>query len=73
MAIQVFLSVLEYYLITAVAGILVPLGLLPQTKFLAEKAIGAVVSPGIKLMVLAFIVAVTNPGKLLGGILDACV
>lgn len=61
MAIQVFLSVLEYYLITAVAGVLVPWGILPQTKFLAEKAIGAVVSAGIKLMVLAFIVAVTNP------------
>src|SRR5579871_1955344 len=61
MAIQVFLAVLEYYLITAVAGVLVPWGLLPQTKFLAEKAIGAVVSAGIKLMVLAFIIAVTNP------------
>jgi type IV secretion system protein TrbL len=61
MAIQVFLAVLEYYLITAVAGVLVPWGLLPQTKFLSEKAIGAVVSAGIKLMVLAFIIAVTNP------------
>jgi type IV secretion system protein TrbL len=61
MAIQVFLAVLEYYLITAVAGVLVPWGLLPQTRFLSEKAIGAVVSAGIKLMVLAFIVAVTNP------------
>jgi type IV secretion system protein TrbL len=61
MAIQVFLAVLEYYLITAVAGVLVPWALLPQTKFLAEKAIGAVVSAGIKLMVLAFIIAVTNP------------
>jgi type IV secretion system protein TrbL len=61
MAIQAFLSVLEYYLITAVAGVLVPWGLLPQTKFLAEKAIGAVVAAGIKLMVLAFIIAVASP------------
>jgi len=61
MAIQAFLAVLEYYLITAVAGVLVPWALLPQTKFLAEKAIGAVVSAGIKLMVLAFIIAVANP------------
>jgi type IV secretion system protein TrbL len=61
MAIQVFLAVLEYYLITAVAGVLVPWGILPQTRFLSEKAIGAVVSAGIKLMVLAFIIAVTNP------------
>jgi type IV secretion system protein TrbL len=61
MAIQVFLAVLEYYLITAVAGVLVPWALLPQTRFLSEKAIGAVVSAGIKLMVLAFIIAVANP------------
>lgn len=61
MAIQTFLAVLEYYLITAVAGVLVPWALLPQTKFLAEKAIGAVVSAGIKLMTLAFIIAVSSP------------
>ncbi len=61
MAIQVFLAVLEYYLLTAVVGILIPFGILPQTKFLAEKAIGAIVSAGIKLMVLAFIMAVTEP------------
>jgi hypothetical protein len=34
---------------------------LPQTKFLSDKAIGTVVSAGIKLMVLSFIIAVTNP------------
>jgi len=60
-AIQVFLAVLEYYLNTVVAGVLVPWALLPQTRFLSEKAIGAVVSAGIKLMVLAFIIAVANP------------
>jgi type IV secretion system protein TrbL len=61
MAIQAFIAVLEYYLIAAIAGVLVPWALLPQTKFLAEKAIGAVVSAGIKLMVLAFIIAVADP------------
>jgi len=61
MAIQAFLAVLEYYLITAVAGILVPWALLPQTRFMAEKAIGAVVAAGIKLMVLAFIISVADP------------
>jgi hypothetical protein len=61
MAIQAFLAVLEYYVILAVAGVLIPWGVLPQTKFLAEKAIGAVVSAGIKLMVLAFIIAVVDP------------
>ena len=61
MAIQVFLAVLEYYLITAVVGILMPFGLLKSTKFLAEKAIGAVVAVGIKLMVLSFILASIEP------------
>jgi type IV secretion system protein TrbL len=53
--------VLEYYLIAAVVGIFIPFGLLPHTKFLAEKAIGAVVAAGIKLMTLSFIVAAIQP------------
>jgi type IV secretion system protein TrbL len=61
MAIQVFLAVLQYYLLAAVVGILIPFGILPQTKFLAEKAIGAIVSAGVKLMVLAFVMAVVEP------------
>jgi type IV secretion system protein TrbL len=61
MAIHVFLAVLEYYLITAVVGILMPFGLLQATKFLAEKAIGAVVAAGIKLMVLSFILSSIEP------------
>jgi type IV secretion system protein TrbL len=61
MAIHVFLAVLEYYLITAVVGILMPFGLLNATKFLAEKAIGAVVASGIKLMVMSFILSSIEP------------
>ena len=61
MAIHVFLAVLEYYLITAVVGILMPFGLLQATKFLAEKAMGAVVAAGIKLMVLSFILSSIEP------------
>ena len=61
MAINVFLAVLEYYLFAAVVGILMPFGLLSSTKFLAEKAIGAVVASGVKLMVLSFLIAVIEP------------
>jgi type IV secretion system protein TrbL len=60
-AIQVFLTVLEYYLITALSGIFIPFGIFPPTKFLAEKAIGAVVSAGVKMMVLSFLLAVVDP------------
>ena len=38
-----------------------PFGLVSGTKFLAEKAIGAVVAAGMKLMVLAFITSVIQP------------
>jgi type IV secretion system protein TrbL len=58
---QVFYAVLEYYLLVAVTGILVPFGFLKPTRFLAEKAIGAIVASGIKLMVLAFILSVAEP------------
>jgi type IV secretion system protein TrbL len=58
---QIFYAVLEFYLISALVGLFLPFGFVEQTKFLAEKAIGAVVSAGIKLMVLAFIVGVIEP------------
>lgn len=61
MAINLFLAVLEYYLFVACVGILLPFGLLAPTRFLAEKAIGAVVAAGIKLMVLSFITSVLDP------------
>ena len=61
MAINVFLAVLEYYLFAALVGIFLPFGLLSPTKFLAEKAVGAVVSASVKLMVLAFVTAIIDP------------
>jgi type IV secretion system protein TrbL len=61
MAIHVFMAVLEYYLFAALVGIFLPFGLLAPTKFLAEKAVGAVVSASVKLMVLAFLLAIVDP------------
>ena len=61
MAINLFLAVLEYYLFAGIVGILLPFGILSSTKFLAEKAIGAVVAAGIKLMVLSFITSAVLP------------
>lgn len=58
---QVFYAVIEYYLMVAVTAILIPFGFLKPTKFLAEKAIAAIVASGIKLMVLAFILSVVEP------------
>lgn len=58
---QVFYAVIEYYLMVAVTAIFIPFGFLKQTKFLAEKAIAAIVASGIKLMVLSFILSVIEP------------
>lgn len=60
-AIQVFLAVLEFYLFLGLSAILLPFGINRYTKFIAERTLGGVVNYGVKLMVLAFILAVTEP------------
>lgn len=59
--IQIFITYLEFYVVATLALILIPFGVNKHTAFLGEKAIGAVLSFGIKLMVLAFIAAVAIP------------
>lgn len=60
-AIQVFLTVLEFYLFLGLSAILLPFGINRHTKFIAEKTLGGVVNYGVKMMVLAFILSVTEP------------
>ena len=52
LAIQVFITYLEFYLVAALSLILVPFGVFKHTAFIAERAFGSVVSFGVKLMVL---------------------
>jgi len=61
MAIQVFITFLEFYLISMLTLILVPFGVFRHTAFIAERAIGSVVAFGIKLMVLAAIMNSMQP------------
>jgi type IV secretion system protein TrbL len=61
MAAQVFLTVIEFYIICAVALILLPFGVFKYTSFLGEKAIGALISYGVKFMVLALLLGLSNP------------
>jgi len=60
-AIQVFITILEFYLVVALVSVLLPFAFIKKTAFLAEKAIGSVINFGIKLMVLAFIITVAQP------------
>ena len=58
LAVQLFVTIIEFKL-TALAGfILVPFALWNRTSFLAERVLGSVVSSGIKVMVLAVIVGI---------------
>ncbi len=59
--IQCFLVYLEFYIVAILSLILLPFGVFRPTAFLAEKAFGAVLAHGIKLMVLAFIIAIAQP------------
>ena len=58
LAIQLFVTILEFKLTTLAGFILIPFALWNKTSFLAEKVLGNVVASGIKLMVLAIIVGI---------------
>ncbi|RJF90322.1 P-type conjugative transfer protein TrbL [Sphingomonas cavernae] len=58
LAVQLFITILEFKL-TALAGfVLVPFALWNRTSFLAERVLGSVVTSGIKVMVLGVIVGI---------------
>lgn len=59
--IQIFVTYLEFYIVGTLSLILIPFGVNKYTSFLGEKAIGALISFGIKLMVLAFVASVAIP------------
>ncbi len=58
MAIQLFITLIEFKLTTLAGFVLVPFGLFGRTAFLAEKVLGNVVSSGIKILMLAVIVGI---------------
>ena len=72
MAIQLFVSLIEFKLTTLAGFVLVPFGLFARTSFLAEKVLGNVVSSGVKVLVLAVIVGIgqTIFGQFTGGFND---
>ncbi|KRW64414.1 conjugal transfer protein TrbL [Pseudomonas sp. TTU2014-096BSC] len=58
LAIQLFVTLIEFKLTTLAGFVLVPFALWNRTAFLAEKVLGNVVSSGIKILVLAVIVGI---------------
>ncbi|GAO23954.1 TPA: P-type conjugative transfer protein TrbL [Burkholderia contaminans] len=58
LAVQLFVTLLEFKLTTLAGFVLVPFALWNKTAFLAEKVLGNVVASGIKVLVLAVIVGI---------------
>jgi type IV secretion system protein TrbL len=58
LAVQLFVTILEFKLTSLAGFVLVPFALWNRTSFLAERVLGNVVSSGIKVMVLAIIVGI---------------
>lgn len=56
--IQIGFIYLEFYIMAVLCIVTLPFGVTSQMKYLAEKGIGALISSGIKLMVISFIVAI---------------
>jgi type IV secretion system protein TrbL len=57
LAVEIVVTIIEFHIVTLVAFVMVPFGVLTQTSFMSEKAIGYVVSVGLKLMTLAIVVS----------------
>ena len=61
LALGIFITYLEFYLIAVLGLILIPFGTFKYTAFLAEKVFGAIISFGVRLMVLSFILTTAVP------------
>ncbi len=58
LAVEVTVVVIEFHIVTLIAFVTIPFGVLTQTSFLSERAIGYVASVGIKLMALAIVISI---------------
>lgn len=60
LAIQLFVTIIEFKLTSLAGFVLVPFALWNKTSFLAERVFGNIISSGIKLMVLAMIIGIAS-------------
>ncbi|HUZ66479.1 MAG TPA: P-type conjugative transfer protein TrbL [Beijerinckiaceae bacterium] len=58
LAIQLFITLIEFKLTTLAGFVLIPFGLFGKTAFLAERVLGNVVSSGVKVLVLAVVTGI---------------
>ena len=58
LAVQLFVTLIEFKLSTLAGFVLIPFGLFGQSAFMAERVLGNVISSGIKVLVLAVIIGI---------------
>ena len=58
LAVQLFVTLIEFKLTTLAGFVLIPFGLFGKTAFMAERVLGNVVSSGIKVLVLAVVIGI---------------
>ena len=58
LAVEIVVTIVEFHIVTLVAFVVVPFGVLTQTSFMSERAIGYVASVGVKVMALALVVSI---------------
>jgi len=58
LAVQLFVTLIEFKLTTLAGFVLIPFGLFGKSAFMAERVLGNVISSGIKVLVLAVIVGI---------------
>lgn len=58
LAIQLFVTLIEFKLTTLAGFVLIPFGLFGKSVFMAERVLGNVISSGIKVLVLAVIIGI---------------
>lgn len=61
LSIHVAFSVIEFYLYLNVSALLIPFAVLQHTRFIADKAINAVIGTAIKLTVVTYIMSALKP------------
>lgn len=58
LAVQLFVTLIEFKLTTLAGFVLIPFGLFGKTAFMAERVLGNVISSGIKVLVLAVVIGI---------------
>lgn len=58
LAVQLFVTLIEFKLSTLAGFVLIPFGLFGKTAFMAERVLGNVISSGIKVLLLAVVIGI---------------